>query len=88
MDIYKEKKQRLKDYFNHSAKTRIKYRKSKRYYWDSITDYCNFFVDNESSVLEVGCGTGELLHKINGKEKTGIDMARTGSKNSAHPPSW
>jgi ubiquinone/menaquinone biosynthesis C-methylase UbiE len=75
MDIYKEKKQQLKDYFNKVAATRIKYRRSKRYYWDSITNYVNFFVYDESSVLEVGCGTGELLARINGQEKTGIDFS-------------
>jgi ubiquinone/menaquinone biosynthesis C-methylase UbiE len=75
MDIYKEKKAVLKEYFNRTAETRVKYRKSKRYYWDSITDYCNFFVQSESSVLEIGCGTGELLDKINGKRKTGIDFS-------------
>ncbi len=75
MDIYQGKKQALKDYFNKTAATRIKYRKSKSYYWDSITKYCNFFVDDVASVLEVGCGTGELLAKIKGAEKTGIDFS-------------
>ena len=75
MDVYKEKKQSIKNYFNQTASSRIKYRKRKKYYWDSITNYCNFFVERESSVLEVGCGTGELLAKINGKEKTGIDVS-------------
>ena len=75
MDIYKEKKQNIKDYFNKTADTRIEYRKRKKYYWDSITDYCDFFVESESTVLEIGCGTGELLDKISGKEKTGIDVS-------------
>ena len=61
MDIYKKKRQQLKDYFNKVAATRIKYRKSKRYYWDSITKYVDFFVHDESSVLELGCGTGESV---------------------------
>ena len=75
-DIYKDNKQHLKDYFNKVAASRVQYRKSKSYYWDSITDYVNFFVHPESSVLEVGCGTGELLGKINVKEKTGIDFSQ------------
>ncbi len=75
MDIYKEKKQQLKEYFNRVAATRVKYRKSKSYYWDSITRYVDFFVHDESSVLEIGCGTGELLGKISGQEKTGIDFS-------------
>jgi ubiquinone/menaquinone biosynthesis C-methylase UbiE len=76
MDIHTEKRQQLREYFNKAAATRIKYRKSKRYYWDSITDYCNFFINDNTSVLEIGCGTGELLGKINGKEKTGIDFSQ------------
>jgi len=75
MDIYREKKQLIKDYFNQFAGTRIKYRKRKKYYWDSITDYCNFFTHDKASVLEVGCGTGELLNRISGKDKTGIDVS-------------
>lgn len=75
MDIYEEKKQRLREYFNNTAPTRIKYRRTKSYYWDSITDYINFFIHNESSVLEIGCGTGELLGNINGRKKTGIDFS-------------
>jgi SAM-dependent methyltransferase len=75
MDIYQSKYQQLKLFFDNVANTRRKYRKSKSYYWDSITDYCNFFIDNTCSVLEVGCGTGELIAKINGREKTGIDFS-------------
>lgn len=75
MGLHKEKRQQLRDYFNKAAANRIRYRKSKSYYWDSITDYCNFFINDNASVLEVGCGTGELLGKINGREKTGIDFS-------------
>jgi ubiquinone/menaquinone biosynthesis C-methylase UbiE len=75
MNIYKNKKQDIKEYFNKVANRRIKYRKSKRYYWDSITNYVNFFVNDKSTILEIGCGTGELLDKINGRNKTGIDFS-------------
>ncbi|NQU52116.1 MAG: glycosyltransferase [Bacteroidetes bacterium] len=75
MEIYEAKRTKLKEYFNTTASTRIKYRKRKGYYWNSITEYCNFFIDDNSSVLEVGCGTGELIADINGKNKTGIDFS-------------
>lgn len=75
MDIYKRKKQQLKVFFDSTALTRIKYRKRKSYYWDSITDYCNFFIDETADVLEIGCGTGELIANINGQTKTGIDFS-------------
>jgi ubiquinone/menaquinone biosynthesis C-methylase UbiE len=77
MDIYKEKKQKITEYFDNAALTRIKYRQTKHYYWDSITEYCNFFVQPDSSVLEIGCGTGELIAQINGSYKTGIDFSET-----------
>lgn len=75
MDIYKTKNKSLKEYFNKTAETRIKYRKRKSYYWNSITEYCNFFIDDTASVLEIGCGTGELIANINGREKVGVDFS-------------
>lgn len=75
MDIYQGKRKLIKDFFEITAQTRIEYRKSKSYYWDSITNYCNYFIDDSESVLEIGCGTGEMLFKINGKEKTGVDFS-------------
>ncbi|WP_439181901.1 glycosyltransferase [Carboxylicivirga taeanensis] len=61
-------------YFESRSKNWIKYRKRRAYYWDSITRYCNYFIHEESSVLEIGCGSGELLAAVNGQRKTGIDF--------------
>ncbi len=63
------------DYFNSFAPHRTKYRKSKSYYWNSITKYFNYFCHEESSILEIGCGTGELIHQISGSRKIGIDFS-------------
>ncbi|MCU4163262.1 glycosyltransferase [Carboxylicivirga caseinilyticus] len=63
-------------YFESRADNWVKYRKRRSYYWDSITRYCNYFIHEDSSVLEVGCGSGELLAAINGKEKVGIDFCK------------
>lgn len=75
MNIYDIRKEKLKKYFNELAKTRIEYRKKKSYYWDNITSYCNFFISEEDTVLEIGCGTGELIASVNGKQKVGIDFS-------------
>ncbi|MCX6235022.1 MAG: bifunctional class I SAM-dependent methyltransferase/glycosyltransferase family 2 protein [Bacteroidetes bacterium] len=64
-----------KDYFDLQATTRIKYRKNRSYYWDSITRYCNYFLHDDLSVLEIGCGTGELIASVKGKRKVGIDFS-------------
>jgi len=64
-----------KGYFNTIASKRIKQRKAKAYYWNDITKYCDYFIHEDISVLEVGCGTGELLNEINAKTKVGIDFS-------------
>jgi len=46
-----------------------------RYYWKDITFFCDYFSHEEISVLEVGCGTGELIGKLKGKHKVGIDFS-------------
>ena len=72
----------IKNHFEKQASTRIKYRKSKRYYWDSITSYIDYFIHPDYSVLELGCGTGELLNKIKSKDKLGIDFSEAMIKNA------
>lgn len=63
-----------KAYFESRADNWVNYRKRRSYYWDSITRYCNYYIHEDSSVLEIGCGSGELLAAVNGINKTGIDF--------------
>ena len=65
----------IKNYWEQFACKWVKYRKRRAYYWNSISKYCNYFIHPESSVLEVGCGGGDLLNAINAKEKTGVDFS-------------
>ncbi|HNQ12819.1 MAG TPA: glycosyltransferase [Bacteroidia bacterium] len=66
---------RYLEYFNSIASNRSKVRKRHSYYWNDISFYCNYFSNESNSVLEVGCGTGELIASIKGKKKTGIDFS-------------
>src|SRR5574344_588273 len=61
-------------YFEEFAPRWTKYRSRRSYYWNSITTYCNYFVHPTDSVLEVGCGAGDLIGRINGSAKVGLDF--------------
>ncbi len=62
-------------YFESIASGRKAYRKKHHYYWDEITQYCDYFSHRDISVLEIGCGTGELINQLKGKRKLGIDFS-------------
>lgn len=64
-----------RDYFNRLAARRIPIRKRHSYYWNDISHFCNYFSHESLAVLEVGCGTGELLNALKGARKTGIDFS-------------
>jgi SAM-dependent methyltransferase len=64
-----------KEYFNQVAASRQK-RTFSKYYWNEITEYINYFSHDDNSVLEIGCGTGDLLAGIKGAKKTGIDFSK------------
>ncbi len=66
--------QNIKNYFNNIA-TQRKSRGLSKYYWQEITNYCNYFSHQNNSVLEIGCGSGDLLAGIAGSKKTGIDFS-------------
>lgn len=71
-----ENYQTIKDYYNQNAASWKKYRSKRSFYWNSITNYINYFVTSDLSVLDVGCGTGEMIAALNGKRKVGIDFCQ------------
>lgn len=75
MYIDKNKYQRSKDYFNNISKDWVSYRGKRSYYWNSITKYVGYFLNEGNSVLEIGCGSGDLLFDVKGKRKVGVDFS-------------
>ena len=53
-----------KEYFDGFAHKWCDYRRRRAYYWNSITDYCRYFIHPTDSVLEVGCGAGDLVASV------------------------
>ena len=64
-----------KEFFDTIAPERARYRKKREYYWKSNSRYCDYFIQAENSVLEIGCGTGSLLAEVKGSRKVGIDFS-------------
>jgi 2-polyprenyl-3-methyl-5-hydroxy-6-metoxy-1,4-benzoquinol methylase len=63
-----------KRYFDSNGALRKK-RLINSYYWNEITQYISYFSHEDSSVLEVGCGSGDLLAGIPASRKVGIDFS-------------
>ncbi len=63
------------NYFETIAPKRPTIRKRNNFYWEDITSYCDYFINENCSVLEIGCGTGELLAGLKSTDKTGIDFS-------------
>lgn len=47
-----------------------------RSYRKLLAHYYNLLIPANSSVLEIGCGTGELLAQINASRKVGVDISQ------------
>lgn len=65
----------IRDYFNSIAGKRRKWKKRNAYYNRSLEKYFSFIIPAGSRVLEMGCGTGELLNAIAPSYGVGIDFA-------------
>lgn len=84
MNFSKSEKQA---YFDGIASGLRRYRSGRKYYWNDIVDYCNFYIQPHESVLEVGCANGDTLNRLNGGRKVGIDFSENmiAEARSAHP---
>lgn len=69
------RKEQIRQHFDAAAKHYPAYRKRFGYYARDIVNYLNFFLQDDSSILEVGCGTGFNIAQLKGKDKVGIDFS-------------
>ena len=69
------RKQEFYDHFQKLAPFYSRYKKRYSYYWKDIISYVNYFLTDDVSILDVGCGVGDTLSNLKGRRKVGIDIS-------------
>lgn len=69
-------KENVKEYFNHSATERDKWRKKNSYYHKEIKALLKFLVPVNSRVLDIGCSTGDILAEMEPSRGVGVDISQ------------
>ena len=68
-------KEALYNYFEKLASKRDKWKKRNSFYHKTLAKYFSFIIPEGSRVLELGCGTGDLLHAVKPSQGTGLDFS-------------
>lgn len=68
-------KNTLIKYFNQISELRDKWKKRHLSYHDELMRIFHFLVPSGVSVLDIGCGTADILGKLNRKKSAGIDIS-------------
>jgi ubiquinone/menaquinone biosynthesis C-methylase UbiE len=71
----KNKTESIKEYYNYMAPVRDRWKFRARHYHFLIQDFFRFIIPENSSVIEIGSGTGDLLNSVNPSKGLGIDIA-------------
>lgn len=75
MAKFNNKKEEIISNFDALAGEYQYWKKRNRYYHDDQERYFRFLVPGGLSILELGCGTGDLLHALRPKRGVGIDFS-------------
>ena len=80
-------KERVREKFDRIAPQMDVWHKRSRYYRDELARLLGFLIPAGSSVLELGCGTGDLLAALRPREGVGVDLspAMIGLAKARHP---
>jgi ubiquinone/menaquinone biosynthesis C-methylase UbiE len=70
-----DRSQKNLEFFNNIANERDKWIECNRYFYEEDWKYFRFLIPEGRSVLEVGCGTGQLLQALNPSHGVGIDFS-------------
>ncbi|MDH5680434.1 MAG: bifunctional class I SAM-dependent methyltransferase/glycosyltransferase family 2 protein [Spirochaetota bacterium] len=67
--------EKLTNYFNAISKQRDIWKKRASYYYEQLLSILKFLIPRDARLIEIGCGTGDLLKAIPSKHCVGVDMS-------------
>jgi SAM-dependent methyltransferase len=70
------RKENIQSHFDALADTRDRWIARNRAYYDDDRSYMRFLIPEGARVLELGCGTGELLHRLKPSHGVGVDFSK------------
>jgi SAM-dependent methyltransferase len=65
----------IREYFENTAHSRLQWEKRNRFYHKSLERYFTLIIPPGSSVLELGCGSGDLLAAVKPSFGLGVDFS-------------
>jgi SAM-dependent methyltransferase len=68
-------KEQIRDRFNSLSSKRRFWKEKNSYYYKSQEAYFKFLIPSGQNVLELGCGTGELLDALQPARGVGVDLS-------------
>lgn len=68
-------KAEVKNYFENIANKRLVWKKRNRFYHSSLEKYFAWLIPGNKRVMEIGCGTGDLLAAVRPSYGLGIDFS-------------
>ncbi len=66
--------QAMLKYFSGVASSWSRYRKSRAYYWNQVSQFMAFYSNPHAKVLEIGCAMGDTLAQMPAARRVGIDF--------------
>jgi SAM-dependent methyltransferase len=69
------RKKIIEKYADSLASSRDKWIKKNSYFYENDFSYIRFLVGDDARVLELGCGTGQLLNAVNPSYGVGVDIS-------------
>ena len=69
------RQEQLREQFDRLAPERNRWIELNRYFYETDRTYMRFLVPPDKAVLEIGCGTGELLAALRPARGVGIDLS-------------